>query len=124
MLHILEAMGVLALLTRQIPREIADEQERIQETFDVQQRFSEATQQKMLGYIHELELRLSALPQPKPAFLTRRIEYVIFAHANWILQYLLSTFTIHEGQGCTKLQELPDMTKNATLHKLIILWHL
>lgn len=62
MLRILEAMGVLTLLTRQTPREIADERERIQETFEAQQRLSEAVQQKMLGYVHELELRLSALP--------------------------------------------------------------
>lgn len=62
MLRILEAMGILALLTRQTPREIADERERIQETFDAQQRFSEAAQQKVLGYLHELDSRLSALP--------------------------------------------------------------
>ncbi|MBS1822290.1 MAG: hypothetical protein JST61_09995 [Acidobacteria bacterium] len=62
MLHILEAMGVLALLTRQTPRDIADERERIQETFDAQQRFSEAAQQEMRGYLHGLESRLSALP--------------------------------------------------------------
>jgi hypothetical protein len=62
MLRILEAMGILVLLTHQIPREIADERERIQEIFDAQQRFSEAAQQKVLGYLHELDSRLSALP--------------------------------------------------------------
>lgn len=62
MLRILEAMGILALLTRQTPKEIAEERERIQETFDAQQRFSEAAQQKMLGYVNELESRLCALP--------------------------------------------------------------
>lgn len=62
MLRILEAMGVLALLTRQTPREIADEREHIQETFVAHQQFSEAVQQKMLDYVHELESRISALP--------------------------------------------------------------
>lgn len=62
MLRILEAMGILALLTCQTPKEIADERERIQETFDAHRLFSEAAQQKMVGYVHELESRLSALP--------------------------------------------------------------
>ena len=62
MLRILEAMGVLALLTRQTPREIADERERIQELLDIHRTTSEAAQQKILGYVHELESRLSTLP--------------------------------------------------------------
>ena len=62
MLRILEAMGVLALLTRQTPRDIADERERIQETLDAHQSFTDVAQQKMLGYVHELESRLSTLP--------------------------------------------------------------
>jgi hypothetical protein len=62
MLRILEAMGVLALLTRQTPRDIADEREHIQETLDAHQSFTDVAQQKMLGYVHELESRLSTLP--------------------------------------------------------------
>jgi hypothetical protein len=62
MLRILEAMGVLALLTRQTPREMADEREHIQEIFDTHQRLSDSAQQKMLDYVHELESRLSTLP--------------------------------------------------------------
>lgn len=62
MLRILEAMGVLALLTRQTPREIADERERIQESLNIHRTLSDAAQQKMRGYVHELDSRLSALP--------------------------------------------------------------
>jgi hypothetical protein len=62
MLRILEAMGVLALLTRQTPEDIADERERFQEMLDLHRQFSNEAQQKMLGYVHELETRISALP--------------------------------------------------------------
>jgi hypothetical protein len=63
MLRILEAMGVLALLTRQTPRDIADERERIQEMLDRHRQFSDEAQQKMLGYVRELEARISDLPR-------------------------------------------------------------
>jgi predicted secreted protein len=62
MLRILEAMGILALLTRQTPMEIAEERERFQEMLDLHQQFSDEAQQKMLGYAHELESRISRLP--------------------------------------------------------------
>jgi len=63
MLRILEAMGILALLTRQTPKEIAEERERFQEMLDLHQQFSDEAQQKMLGYVHELESRISVLPR-------------------------------------------------------------
>jgi hypothetical protein len=62
MLRILEAMGILALLTRHTPKDIADERERFQEMLDLHRQFSDEAQQKMLGYVHELEARISALP--------------------------------------------------------------
>jgi hypothetical protein len=62
MLRILEAMGILALLTRHMPKDIADERERFQEMLDLHRQFSDKAQQKMLGYVHELEARISALP--------------------------------------------------------------
>jgi hypothetical protein len=62
MLRILEAMGILALLTRHTPKDIADERERFQKMLELHQQFSEEAQQKTLRYIHELESRLSALP--------------------------------------------------------------
>jgi hypothetical protein len=43
--------------------EIADERERIQEMLDLHREFSEEAQQKMLGYVHELESRISILPR-------------------------------------------------------------
>jgi len=62
MLRILEAMGILALLTRHMPKDIADERERLQELLQAHQHFSEQAQQNMLGYVHELESRLADLP--------------------------------------------------------------
>ena len=62
MLRILEAMGILALLTRHTPKDIADERERFQEILDLHRQFSDEAQQKMLGYVHELEARISVLP--------------------------------------------------------------
>ena len=62
MLRILEAMGILALLTRETPKDIADERERFQKMLDLHRQFSNEAQQKMLGYVHELEARISALP--------------------------------------------------------------
>jgi vacuolar-type H+-ATPase subunit E/Vma4 len=62
MLRILEAMGILALLTRHTPKDIADERERFQEMLDLHRQYSNEAQQKMLGYVHELEARICALP--------------------------------------------------------------
>jgi len=62
MLRILEAMGVLALLTRHTPKEIADERERIKEMLDLHLQFSDESQQKMLEYVHFIESRLERLP--------------------------------------------------------------
>lgn len=63
MLRILEAMGILALLTRHTPKDIADERERLQELLEAHQQHSEQAQQNMLGYVHELESRLADLPR-------------------------------------------------------------
>ena len=62
MLRILEAMGILALLTRHTPKDIADERERFQEMLDLHRQFSNEAQHKMLSYVHELEARISVLP--------------------------------------------------------------
>src|ERR1700733_11104920 len=48
MLRILEAMGILTLLTRHTPKEIAEERERFQEMLDVHLQFSDEAEQKML----------------------------------------------------------------------------
>jgi hypothetical protein len=62
MLRILEAMGILALLTRRTPKDIADERERFQELFELHRQSSDETLQKTLGYVHMLEVRLAKLP--------------------------------------------------------------
>jgi hypothetical protein len=58
MLRILEAMGILALVTRHTPKDIADERERIQEMLDLHLQFSDESQQKMLEYVHFIEAGL------------------------------------------------------------------
>lgn len=63
MLRILEAMGVLALLTRHTPKDIADERKRFQELLTVHQESSDEAQQKMLRYVQVLEARIDALPK-------------------------------------------------------------
>ena len=63
MLRILEAMGILALLTRQTPGEIAEERERFQEMLDLHQEFTDEAQQKMLNYVYKLESRIARLPE-------------------------------------------------------------
>ena len=63
MLRILEAMGILALLTRQTPMAIAEERERFQEMLDLHQQYSDDAQQKMLGYVYKLESRIARLPE-------------------------------------------------------------
>lgn len=63
MLRILEAMGILALLTRHTPKDIADERERFQELLELHRRFSDEAQEKMLGLVRELEARISDLPK-------------------------------------------------------------
>ena len=62
MLKILEAMGILALVTRHTPADIAAERERIQEMLDLHLQFSDEAQQKMLEYVHLIEGRLAGLP--------------------------------------------------------------
>jgi hypothetical protein len=63
MLRILEAMGILALLTRHTPKDIADERERFQELLELHRQFSDEAQQKMFTYVRELEARISDLPK-------------------------------------------------------------
>jgi hypothetical protein len=43
--------------------EIAEERERFQEMLDLHQQFSDEAQQKMLGYVYELEKRIARLPE-------------------------------------------------------------
>jgi len=54
--------GILALLTRHTPNDIAEERERFQLMLDLHRQFSDDAQQKMLAYVHELESRISDLP--------------------------------------------------------------
>jgi hypothetical protein len=62
MLRIVEAMGILALLTRHTPKDIAEERERFQELLEVHRRCSDETQKKTLRYVDELEARIADLP--------------------------------------------------------------
>jgi hypothetical protein len=63
MLRILEAMGMLALLTRHTPKDIADERERFQELLMLRRQFLDEPQHKMFGYVRESEARISDRPR-------------------------------------------------------------
>ncbi len=63
MLRILEAMGVLTLLTRHTPKDIADERERFKELLEVHDRISDDTRQQTIAYVRELDMRISKLPK-------------------------------------------------------------
>jgi hypothetical protein len=56
-------MGVLTLLTRHTPRDIADERERLQELLQVHEQISDDLRQKTIAYVRELEVRVSKLPK-------------------------------------------------------------
>lgn len=63
MLRILEAMGVLAMLTRHTPKDIAEERERFQQLLESHQSLTEDAREKTRGYVRELESRLANLPE-------------------------------------------------------------
>jgi hypothetical protein len=62
MLRILEAMGVLALLTRETPSAIADERMQLKEVLEGSLEQTEAARERMLEYVRVLESRLADLP--------------------------------------------------------------
>ncbi|MGH9560142.1 MAG: hypothetical protein ACRD3S_01700 [Terracidiphilus sp.] len=62
MLRVLEAMGILTLLTCHTPKDIARERQRFQELLELHRRHSAETQQKTHGYVNELEARIAKLP--------------------------------------------------------------
>jgi len=75
MLRILEAMGILALLTRQTPMEIAEEREPFQEMLDLHQQFSDEAQQKMLAMSTSWSRGLLDCPRrSKPGLMHRRLQ--------------------------------------------------
>ena len=63
MLRILEAMGVLALLTRETPAEIAAERKLLQKILETSATQASAVEKRMEQYTSRLELRLCQLPK-------------------------------------------------------------
>ena len=63
MLRILEAMGVLALLTRGTPLAMAEERERMEEVLTHYEQCAQETQEKMLAHRNNLETRIALLPK-------------------------------------------------------------
>lgn len=62
MLRILEAMGVLALLTRETPSAIADERMQLKEMLESSLEQTESARERILEYVGVLESRLADLP--------------------------------------------------------------
>jgi hypothetical protein len=63
MLRILEAMGILALLTREMPAEIAAERESLRKILERSATQATAVEKRMAGYASHLESRLAQLPK-------------------------------------------------------------
>ncbi|HXM19706.1 MAG TPA: hypothetical protein VN948_00285 [Terriglobales bacterium] len=63
MLRILEAMGILALLTREMPAEIAAERESLRKILESSASQATAVEKRMARYASQLESRLSQLPK-------------------------------------------------------------
>src|SRR6266567_705646 len=63
MLRVLEAMGVLALRTRETPAEIAAERKLLQKILESSASQANAVEKRMAGYASHLESRLSHLPK-------------------------------------------------------------
>jgi hypothetical protein len=63
MLRVLEAMGILALLTRETPAEIAAERKSLQKILESSASQANAVEKRMAGYASRLESRLAQLPK-------------------------------------------------------------
>ena len=63
MLRLLEAMGILALLTRETPAEIAAERKSLQKILESSASQANAVEKRMAGYASHLESRLAQLPK-------------------------------------------------------------
>jgi len=63
MLRILEAMGILALLTRETPAEIAAERKSLRKILESSASQAYAVEKRMAGYASQLESRLAQLPK-------------------------------------------------------------
>jgi hypothetical protein len=63
MLRVLEAMGILALLTRETPAEIAAERKSLRKILESSASQAIAVEKRMAGYASHLESRLTQLPK-------------------------------------------------------------
>jgi len=63
MLRLLEAMGLLALLTRETPAEIAAERKSLQKILESSASQANVVEKRMAGYASHLETRLAQLPK-------------------------------------------------------------
>jgi hypothetical protein len=63
MLRILEAMGILALLTRETPTEIAAERKSLRKILDSALSQADKVEKRMAGYTSQLESRIAQLPK-------------------------------------------------------------
>ncbi len=63
MLRVLEAMGILALLTRETPAEIAAERKSLLKILESSASQANAVEKRMAGYASHLESRLAQLPK-------------------------------------------------------------
>lgn len=63
MLRVLEAMGILALLTREVPAEIAAERKSLRKILESAASKADEVEKRMAGYTSQLESRIAQLPK-------------------------------------------------------------
>jgi hypothetical protein len=63
MLRLLEAIGILALLLRETPAEIAAERKSLRNIPEIAASQANAVEKRMAGYVSRLESRLAHLPK-------------------------------------------------------------
>jgi len=71
MLRVLEAMGMLVLLTRETPAEIAAERKSLRKILESSASQAIAAEKRMAGYSSHLESRLAQLPKELETGLAR-----------------------------------------------------
>jgi F0F1-type ATP synthase membrane subunit c/vacuolar-type H+-ATPase subunit K len=114
MLRILEAMGILALLTRETPAEIAAERKSLRKILEASASQANAVEKRMEEYASRLESRLTQLPKELETGLDPpRIAKLLGESLRQCFQYsgLLDTAKTL-GQSCSEMNSVQTQLVN------------
>jgi hypothetical protein len=108
MLRILEAMGILALLTRETPAEIAAERKQLRKILEASASQAGAVEKRMEAYASRLESRLAQLPKELETGLDPpRIAKLLGESLRHCLQQFGLPDTARAlGQSCTEMNSV------------------